>query len=145
MKESILKNSSGNTIIKLGNKYRIINSIDAIINTSTSLYEPDSDFFDEPIKTSYSKGDTIAILDNAGDSTSGDFTYEVSAEVKFLKDTIVFSDGESGEEISTVCIPVGDDKFVNVCGEYFIMDGDDLAKINSDLNKNYKIIFASPC
>jgi|ERR1035437_2470452 hypothetical protein len=144
MKESSLGSGDYITIIRLSKKFKVSNNIDAIVSTSSSLYHSDDDFYDEPIKTKYLKGDTIAILDNPG-GTGDESVLEIVAEIKFTKDTIVYTDGISGEEINTVCIPVGDDKFVSCLGEYFIIDGDDLAKINSDLNKNYKIAFASPC
>ncbi len=146
-KESILSLGDGDTIIKISNKFKVINYKDAVVNTSSILYEAeDGEFYEEDfdVKISLKGGDTIAILDNPG-SDSDEYILEISGEVRLLKDTIVYSDGDSGEEISTVGIPVGDNKFINLGGEYFIIDGDDLDRINKDLNKKYKIAFASPC
>lgn len=149
MKQSVLKNDgsdTSDTLIQLSKKFKVINYPNAVVSTNSSLYEADDEFYELDIKTDLKAGETIAILDNPGGDVDGyDFVLEISAEVKLTKDVTISADGKSGEEVCTVCIPVGNGEFVTLTGEYFIINGSDLAKINSDLNKNYKIAFASPC
>ena len=100
------------------------------------LYSPTSDTSDYEKEIRVNPGDVIVLLNT---SDSDEYELEVAAEVYITKSVRFSYENELGYSI-----PVGDGKYIDMCGEIFDLNKSELAILNKAFKKNYKYGFAFP-